>query len=240
MLVLDNDGTLAGDLGSLSIVWGFFDQMATLGGPRVDHVATIASLFESTACLRPGLRQLFDRATDLRAKGRVSHIVMCTAADGPWVEVVRQALDKWYGSKVYDAVLSASDLRAWNTTRLPAAAGHLKDARGPVLCKDMNCVRDFLHVPNTAPVVIVEDRPAGVINASFEVEVPEYCAVLSPGALVRDVFSSLQTTPEQKEVFDGLLERHEETLRPRKDGVDESDSDTVLFDVAKVFVDLCA
>jgi hypothetical protein len=68
------------------------------------------TLLPMTEVVRPGLRALYDQVLDLKARGHVHSIVMCTAArnSSGWVSFLRDLLEAWYGRRVYDAVIDGA------------------------------------------------------------------------------------------------------------------------------------
>lgn len=132
-----------------------------------------AELLHSTACARPGLRELYNVLAVLRRKCHIRTVVMCTAARNRtgWVTFLRATLAAWYGSDIYDGgVVTGQDLLQWSAARNDAG-----EAGGATVYKDMDCVRERVRAPVSTPVLAIDDRPEG-IRGGVVLAVPAYHA----------------------------------------------------------------
>jgi hypothetical protein len=129
-----------------------------------------AELLHTTACARPGLRELYNVLAVLRHKRHIRATVMCTAARNKtgWVTFLHATLAAWYGRDIYDGgVVTGHDLIEWSAAR--------NDGAGGAVYKDMDCVRARVRAPASMPVLAIDDRPEAIVGGVV-LAVPAYCA----------------------------------------------------------------
>jgi hypothetical protein len=143
--------------------------------------AVFADMFTATACVRPGLRQLYDTVLELKARGVVHSVYMCTAASDStgWVSFLRDALEAWYGQRVYDGVVDAERMHKWHASQ----GSDAMTAEGGTV-KDMHFIRELAGVSADVPVVMVDDRPEFVVNG-YTIGVPSFDVAVNLVAVAR-------------------------------------------------------
>jgi hypothetical protein len=143
--------------------------------------AVFADMFTATACVRPGLRQLYDTVLELKARGVVHSVYMCTAASDStgWVSFLRDALEAWYGQRVYDGVVDAERMHKWHASQ----GSDAMTAEGGAV-KDMHFIRELAGVSADVPVVMVDDRPEFVVNG-YTIGVPPFDVAVNLVAVAR-------------------------------------------------------
>jgi len=163
VLVLDNDETL-GSWGDLSLLYSIYTTVL-LRKPSPSHFAEIVRV---TRCVRPHLRNLFQEALEMKKKGKLSSIVLLTAASNAsgWVTFCSQVLASWFGEPIFDLVISSKDLVEWNMANGHFHAHHLH--------KDLYLVLTRLDFPLTTPTIVIDDRVEWLINHTKALSVSPY------------------------------------------------------------------
>jgi len=152
IVVLDND-ECTGAWAGMSVLYSVMRRLGIPPSPVL-----FAKLIEETGAVRPGVRILFDLISKLKQNGKITRVVMCTAArnDNGWVMFLRQVLEIWYGSPFFDVVIDGNLIRQWHDSK----GSPNSDVFGSVF-KDMNMVR--LKGPEEK-VIMVDDRPGHILN----------------------------------------------------------------------------
>mmetsp|Transcript_15756 Transcript_15756/g.28336 ORF Transcript_15756/g.28336 Transcript_15756/m.28336 type:complete len:496 (+) Transcript_15756:426-1913(+) len=203
-LVLDNDETTgAYQLGSLLFSM-FVNLCAT--PPPVDY---FVERYLKKGGARPGLAQLIQTAAELKASGRIEHIVVWTAASNRngWVTFLSQCLERLAGvvPGTIDRVLTCE-----HSTKRHRTGRVIKDLR--VLTTD------------TSGIVMVDDKPSFVQHGRV-VQVNEYTQHVPIEALVE----GMPCSDANKEVARKALVQDQLVNPPS--GEDQSD-DTEMYQVA--------
>lgn len=173
VVVVDNDECV-----------GSWRQMARMHRAHIlkgciPSVGKFVEFMERTSAVRPGVRELLTSLQCAKASGAVHSVVMCTAATDAfgWVSFLRVVLETWLGLGVYDHVIDRRMLETWH-------AAHRRPAFSSVhncMVKDMALVRRLCAVGNDCPVVVIDDRPEGVVgDNTFALRVCPYVVPPAP------------------------------------------------------------
>jgi hypothetical protein len=169
IIAIDNDECI-GSWVVMSMLFGFCARSAR------HHLspALFARMMADALVIRPGVAELFETVMQLRHQGYVHSVVMCTAASNRtgWVSFLRQSLETWFATRrsavtscaplpalVYDHVITGDEMEDWLLKRgLPSVHAH------GCMIKDMDMVRETCGVGSDVPVVMIDDRPGGIVH----------------------------------------------------------------------------
>jgi hypothetical protein len=165
IVVIDNDECV-GSWVDMSVLHMLYQRVLKQTPP----VDLFVKIINATGAVRAHLRQLYDTVLDLKVRGLVSKVYMCTAArnTGGWVSFLRELLEAWYGRKVYDHMFDGVNIADWH--KRTGTMG--TDLFGNVY-KDMNMIRKHAGVSGDHHVVVIDDRPYLARNAD-RIGVPPY------------------------------------------------------------------
>lgn len=205
-LVLDNDETTgAYQLGSL--LYSMFMNLCATQPP----VDLFVENYLKKGGARPGLAQLIQTAAELKANGRIDHIVVWTAASNRngWVTFLSQCLERLAGVApgTIDRVLTAE-----HSTKRHRSGRVIKDLR--------------LITTDTSNIVMVDDKPTFIQHGRV-IQVNEYNQHVPIEALVE----GMPCSEENKHVARRALVQDQLVNPP---SAEDQGGDTELFQVARM------
>jgi hypothetical protein len=182
VLTLDSDETL-GSWGDLSLLYNFVT--ITLGVTPCP--VRFAEIVIATRVVRPHLEAFFERALELRKRGLIHSIALMTAASNSegWVSFLTQTLRVWFRQVTktdydltFDAIICQEEILDWNKTKdLYQKCGGIP--------KDLHQVLHRLDLPFTHPIIMVDDRPGAVSNATHLLRVDPYVVAVNLNLVAR-------------------------------------------------------
>ena len=105
IISIDNDECI-GSWSDMSLLYMMFK--IEYGEKKLD-IDMFVDIMIKTNCIRPYVRELFEKILELKKKNIVSKVVMFTAASNStgWVIFLSQILERWMGCKICDEIIYA-------------------------------------------------------------------------------------------------------------------------------------
>lgn len=118
-----------------------------------------------TNCIRPYVKELFEKILELKEKGIIYKIIMFTAASNSnnWVLFLSKILERWIGCKFYDDIIFQEMIEEWhvfNKTISKNTIGYIKN---------MDMIREIVDYKynddsRNFEIIALDDRPDNIIN----------------------------------------------------------------------------
>jgi len=205
-LVLDNDETTGSyQLGSL--LFSMFVNLCATHPP----VDLFVENYLKQGGARPGLAQLIQTAAELKATGRIDHVVVWTAASNRngWVTFLSQCLER------------LAEVPPGTIDRVFTCEHSTKRHRTGRVIKDLR-----LLATDTSNIVMVDDKPTFVQHGRV-IQVNEYTQHVPIEALVE----GMPCSEENKDVARKALVHDQLTNPP---AAEDQSGDTELYEVARL------
>lgn len=197
IIVIDNDECI-GSWGDLSLLYSMLKMDLVV--PDIDIFVKIMS---ETNCVRPYVKELFEKIIDLRNKNIIFKIFMCTAASNKtgWVTFLSKVLERWIGHKIYDEIIYGEMIEQWhifNNTNISNNIGYIKN---------MNMVREIIDFKynqknKNYTIIAIDDRPSNIINGIPIGVTPYHVAI--------NIFQVLKLFFPKK--FEYLMAKHDKLI----------------------------
>jgi hypothetical protein len=173
-VVIDNDSCI-GSWSDLSLLFALIKYYGNI--PNVDY---FAKLMEETVCIRPHMRNFYDKLMMLKRDGKIHGIFMCTACSNKsgWVDFLRLAIERWYGEKIYDIVVHLETIQEYhsqNQTPWENSVG---------IIKDMQLFVDTHLCDPSGKFIVFDDNP-NIYNHSKLFTVPAYNVAVNLVEVIR-------------------------------------------------------
>jgi hypothetical protein len=160
IIAIDNDECI-GSWGDLSILYSMLKM--ELG--KEPDVEMFKDIMLRTGCVRPYVKNFFEKLLELKKNGIVYKIFMFTAASNSvgWVVYLSKILENWIGQKIYDKIIYKEMIEEWHIFNKSPVSNNLG------YIKNMNMIRELINFHdkldhNNFHIVAIDDRPANIIN----------------------------------------------------------------------------
>jgi hypothetical protein len=175
IICIDNDETI-GSFTDLSLLYSLYNKILSIPTTDSKMNETIKYIMIEYGCLRNNIKDFYDNIINLKKIGLISYVVMCTAASDAtgWVTYLRNLIEEWYGSKIYDYIIDGDKMKDWCISQNLKFEDWTSGSR----YKDMNYIRHITHSTKDTPVIIVDDRPENVLNG-FPINITPYRVALN-------------------------------------------------------------
>ena len=156
IIAIDNDECI-GSWGDLSMLYSIIKNV--LNKNIDDYINMFINIIDDAKCIRPYLRNVYDKLIELKEKNIICGIYMCTAASNisGWVIYLANLLEIWYGRKIYDKIIDGIIIQNWhivNGTPCCNQFGYIKD---------MHMIKNISGL-NDVNIIIIDDKPYNIIN----------------------------------------------------------------------------
>jgi hypothetical protein len=158
VIVIDNDECI-GSWIDLSMLYSMF-KIETKNDP---NISMFVDIMEKTNCIRPYVKNLFEKIIKLKKNNIVYKIIMCTAASNAngWVTFLSKMLEHWFGEKIYDAIIHGELIKEWHINKKTPFSNN----NGYI--KNMEMITElFLHsdCEKSYKIIVIDDRPSNIIG----------------------------------------------------------------------------
>lgn len=160
IIVIDNDECI-GSWADLSLLYSIFKYEFK----REPDIDIFVKIMKETYCIRPYVKELFEKITYLRDYNFIYKIFMCTAAPNKegWVTFLLKILERWFGQKIYDEIIYGEMIEEWhifNKSNFSNNEGYIKN---------MDMIREIIDFkynskPENYTVIAIDDRPNNIEN----------------------------------------------------------------------------
>lgn len=173
-IVIDNDSCI-GSWGDLSMLYALIKYYGMI--PDVDY---FVKLMEESVCIRPYMRNFYDKLMMLKEDDKIHGIFMCTACTNQsgWVDFLKLIIEKWYGKKIYDVVVHLEKIQEYHTEKKSPWKNNIG------IIKDMQLFVDT-HLCDPLGTFIVFDDCPNIFNHSKLYTVPKYKIALNLVEVIR-------------------------------------------------------
>lgn len=199
IIVIDNDECI-GSWSDLSLIYNIFKFELKIDKP---DILTFIDIMTKTGCIRPFVKDFFERIIDLKKKNIVSKVIMCTAASNSegWVTYLAELLNYWIDYPLYDEIIYRERMDIWHDikdTDKYNSIGYIKnmDMIKHIIDNKYKCNhKDF-------EIIAIDDRPSNILNGKT--------IGIKPYIVAINIYNVLQMyTPSQ---FDILLTKYEKII----------------------------
>lgn len=125
------------------------------------EINMFVEIVEKTFCIRPYVRNFYDKLIKLKQSDIIHKIYMFTAAsnsDG-WVSYLCKVIEKWYGQPIYDGIINQEMIIEWhikNKSNIFNNVGYIKN---------MHMISHFFGLcKKKYHFIAIDDRPNNIIN----------------------------------------------------------------------------
>ena len=160
IIAIDNDECI-GSWGDLSLLYNMF----IIEYGKEPSVELFANIMVKTGCIRPYVKNFFDKLLDLKKKGIVYKIFMFTAASNSigWVFFLSKILESWIGQSFYDGIIYKEMIEEWHIFNKSDISNNLG------YIKNMNMIRELIDMydgidSTNYHIVAIDDRPGNIVN----------------------------------------------------------------------------
>jgi len=160
IFAVDNDECI-GSWADLSLLYVMF-KIELGSEPDLD---LFVDIMVKTGCIRPYVKDFFDKLIELKKKGTIYKIFMFTAASNSsgWVIYLSKVLEKWFGQSLYDGIIYKEMIEEWHIFNKSECANDLE------YIKNMNMLRELIDFTDGVDsdkfhYVAIDDRPANIVN----------------------------------------------------------------------------
>jgi hypothetical protein len=160
IFAIDNDECI-GSWEDISILY----QMLKIEQRREPDVDLFVDIMINTCCIRPYVKEFFDKLVELKKQGTVYKIFMFTAASNSigWVFFLCKIIEKWYGQPLYDGIIHREMIEEWhkiNKSEYSNDSGYIKN---------MNMIRELIEFKESSEkqdfhFIAIDDRPSNIVN----------------------------------------------------------------------------
>lgn len=173
-IVIDNDSCI-GSWGDLSLLFALIKYYGNI--PDVDY---FVKLMEETVCIRPYMRNFYDKLMMLKENGKIHGIFMCTACTNQsgWVDFLKLIIEKWYGRKIYDIVVHLEKIQEYHTEKKTPWKNDIG------IIKDMKLFIDNHFCDPSGKFIVFDDLP-NIYNHSKLYTVPQYNVAVNLVEVIR-------------------------------------------------------
>jgi hypothetical protein len=161
IIVIDNDECI-GSWGDLSLLYTMIKNENLLYESNLD---LFVDIMIKTGCIRPYVKNFFEKLLDLKMKNIVDKIIMFTAASNStgWVLFLSKILERWIGCKIYDEIIFQEMIYEWHITN----NSDVCNSNGYI--KNMNMIRELIILkykqnPQNYDIIAIDDRPSNILN----------------------------------------------------------------------------
>lgn len=162
IFAVDNDECI-GSWGDLSLLY----IMLKIELGCEPDINLFVDIMVKTGCIRPYVKDFFDKLLELKRKGIIYKIFMFTAASNSngWVIFLSKILEKWIGQPFYDGVIYKEMIEEWHTLNNTDFSNDLG------YIKNMNMLREIIEFKDDINsqhfhFIAIDDRPANIINGT--------------------------------------------------------------------------
>ena len=159
IIAIDNDECI-GSWSDLSLLYNMLKKEF---GKEPD-VEMFVDIMVKTACVRPYVKNFFEKLIELKKKGLVYKIFMFTAASNStgWVVFLSKILERWIGQSLYDGIIFQEMIKYWHILNKSTISNNIG------YIKNMNMIRELIDTYDTdsknVHIVAIDDRPGNIIN----------------------------------------------------------------------------
>ena len=160
IFAVDNDECI-GSWGDLSLLY----IMLKIELGHEPDIELFVDIMVKTCCIRPYVKDFFDKLVELKKKGVIYKIFMFTAASNSngWVSYLCKILEKWYGQSFYDGIIYKEMIEEWHKFNNSDCFNDLG------YIKNMNMIRELIDFKDGIDsqnfhFIAIDDRPANIIN----------------------------------------------------------------------------
>lgn len=161
IIAIDNDECI-GSWGDLSLLYSIFKNEDLTYEPNLD---IFVEIMIKTCCVRPYVKEFFEKLLDLKMKNIIDKIIMFTAASNSngWVLFLSKILERWIGRKIYDEIIYQEMIYDWhlfNKSDVCNSDGYIKN---------MDMIRELIifkykQNPKNYDIIAIDDRPGNILN----------------------------------------------------------------------------
>ena len=198
IIAIDNDECI-GSWGDLSLLYSIL--LVELG--KEPDINIFTNIMLATGCIRPYVKDFFEKLIELKKKNIVYKIFMFTAASNSigWVHYLSKILENWIGCTLYDGIIHQEMIKKWhilNKSEITNSMGYIKN---------MNMIRELIdfydeHDSRDFHVVAIDDRPTNIINGIV--------IGVSPFKVAVNLFEVIRLFLPEK--FDYLVEKYNHVI----------------------------
>jgi hypothetical protein len=160
IIAIDNDECI-GSWGDMSMLYSMLKM--ELG--MEPNIEMFTDIMVRTGCVRPYVKDFFEKLLELKKCGIVYKIFMFTAASNSigWVFYLAKILENWIGKKLYDGIIYKEIIEEWHIFNKSDISNNLG------YIKNMNMIRELINFHDELDsdnfhIVAIDDRPANIIN----------------------------------------------------------------------------
>lgn len=160
IIAIDNDECI-GSWGDLSLLYSILIYEYS----KEPDIDLFVKIMNDTYCIRPYVKDLFDKIINLKKNGIICKVFMCTAASNQngWVTFLAKILERWIGEKIYDDIIFGEMIQEWhlyNKSSLTNNIGYIKN---------MDMIREILdfkysYKTDEFTIIAIDDRPSNIMN----------------------------------------------------------------------------
>ena len=160
IIVIDNDECI-GSWNDLSLLYSILKYEYS----KEPDIDLFVKIMNDTCCIRPYVKDLFNKIISLKSKGIICKVFMCTAASNKigWVTFLSKILERWIGEKIYDDIIFGEQIQEWHIYNKSSVANNIG------YIKNMDMIRELLHFKysyksDKFTIIAIDDRPSNIIN----------------------------------------------------------------------------
>lgn len=160
IIAIDNDECI-GSWSDLSLLYSILKNEF---GKEPD-ITLFVDIMVKTACVRPYVKNFFEKLIEFKKAGIVYKIFMFTAASNAtgWVVFLSKILEKWLGQSLYDGIIFQEMIEQWhilNKSDISNNIGYIKN---------MNMIRELIDSYDDIDsknfhIMAIDDRPGNIVN----------------------------------------------------------------------------
>jgi hypothetical protein len=160
IIAIDNDECI-GSWGDLSLLYNILKT--ELG--KDPNIKLFTEIMIQTKCVRPYVKEFFEKLLELKSKKIVYKIFMFTAASNSigWVSYLSQILECWLGQSLYDGIIYQEMIEKWHILNKSEISNNIGYIKNMDMIREMIDFYDGLD-SNDFHILAVDDRPSNIIN----------------------------------------------------------------------------
>ena len=173
VIAIDNDECI-GSWGDLSLLYSILKHEYS-EEPDID---LFVKIMNDACCIRPYVKDLFNKIIILKSKGIIYKVFMCTAASNKngWVTFLAKILERWIGGKIYDDIIFGELIEEWHRCNKSSPSNNIG------YIKNMDMIREILDFKYSCKtdeltIIAIDDRPSNIMNGIAIGVSPYYVAV---------------------------------------------------------------